>query len=224
RDCYSGTQHRRNSCVFVFLFGGPSHIDLWDMKPDAPAEIRGQFKPISTRVPGIELFEQLPLLAARSHSVCLVRSMTHAMPVHGPACSELYSGRPYFGPPTTDQAKPEDWPSLASIVARFGRKGEAWPPSIVLPWYTQFAGQDRPIAGQVGGRMGSVHRPFLISGDPSLPEFHVPGLHLPRNLAVDRIAGRRALLESLGAAPSKGEIAPHLDRVIQENYRTAFAM
>src|SRR5262249_24350953 len=136
----------------------------------------------------------------------------------------LYSGRPYFGPPTTDQAKPEDWPSLASIVARFGRKGEPWPPSIVLPWYTQFAGQDKPIAGQVGGRMGAVHRPFLISGDPSLPDFHVPGLRLPSNLALDRIAGRRELLESLDGAPSKGDLPPKLDRVVQENYRTAFAM
>src|SRR5579859_5576904 len=102
-------RHRRNSCVFVFLFGGPSHIDLWDMKPDAPAEIRGQFKPIPTRVPGIDLCEHLPLLASHSDLFCLVRSMTHSMPVHGPACSELYSGRPYFGPPTTDQARPEDW-------------------------------------------------------------------------------------------------------------------
>src|SRR5262245_32181338 len=83
-------QRQRNSCVFVFLFGGPSHIDLWDMKPDAPAEIRGQFKPISTQVSGIDLCEHLPLLAARSDLFCLVRSMTHAMPVHGPACSELY--------------------------------------------------------------------------------------------------------------------------------------
>lgn len=94
REDGSIAQNKRNSCVFVFLFGGPSHIDLWDMKPDAPAEIRGQFKPISTRVPGIDVCEHLPLLAARADLFCLVRSMTHSMPVHGPACSELYSGGP----------------------------------------------------------------------------------------------------------------------------------
>jgi hypothetical protein len=224
RENGSSARHNRNSCVFVFLFGGPSHIDLWDMKPDAPAEIRGQFKPIATRVPGIDLCEHLPLLAARSDLFCLVRSMTHSMPVHGPACSELYSGRPYFGPPTTDQARPEDWPSLASIVARFGKKGEAWPPSIVLPWYTQFAGQDKPIAGQVGGRMGSVHRPFLISGDPSQADFQVPGLRLPGGLPLERLAGRRSLLESLDSAPRNGVLPPQFDRVVQENYQTAFAM
>src|SRR5262245_32335357 len=78
-------RHPGNSCVFIFLFGGPSHIDLWDMKPGAPEEIRGEFRPIATRVPGIQLCEHLPLMAARMDKFCLVRSMTHEMPVHGPA-------------------------------------------------------------------------------------------------------------------------------------------
>src|SRR5262245_40579724 len=85
--------HRRNSCVFLFLFGGPSHIDLWDMKPAAPAEIRGEFAPVDTNVPGIQICEQLPLLAKQMDKICLVRSMTHHMNVHGPACSEVISGR-----------------------------------------------------------------------------------------------------------------------------------
>ena len=82
----------RNACVFIFLFGGPSHIDLWDMKPLASAEIRGEFRPIATRVPGIQLCEHLPRLAEQMDKLCLVRSMTHHMPVHGPACSEMYTG------------------------------------------------------------------------------------------------------------------------------------
>jgi hypothetical protein len=121
---------RANACVFLFLFGGPSHIDLWDMKPDAPAEIRGEFRPIDTAVPGIRLCEHLPLLAQRTNLFCLVRSMTHQMPVHGPACSEMYSGRPYFGPPVTDQATPEDWPSIAAMVQRYGPKRAGWPPEV----------------------------------------------------------------------------------------------
>ncbi|MFO0846593.1 MAG: DUF1501 domain-containing protein, partial [Gemmataceae bacterium] len=140
-------KRRFKSCVFVFLFGGPSHIDLWDMKPDAPAEVRGDFRPASTSVPGIQVCEHLPLLARQMKHLCLLRSMTHRMPVHGPACSEVYSGRPYFGPPVTDQAKPEDWPSIASLVMRYGRSVDKLPPSVVLPWYAQFVGQDRRIAG-----------------------------------------------------------------------------
>src|SRR3990172_5204597 len=121
-------QRRHNRCVFIFLFGGPSHIDLWDMKPGAPAEVRGEFRPVATRVPGIQIAEHLPRLAQQMDKVCLVRSMTHHMNVHGPACSELFSGRPYFGPPTTDEASREDWPSLSSMVMRYGVPLAGLPP------------------------------------------------------------------------------------------------
>jgi hypothetical protein len=87
-----GKPGRQNSCVFLFLFGGPSHIDLWDMKPQAPAEIRGDFRPIDTIAPGVQICEHLPLLARQTDKLCLLRSMEHRMPVHGPACSEMYSG------------------------------------------------------------------------------------------------------------------------------------
>jgi hypothetical protein len=198
---------RFRSCVFVFLFGGPSHIDLWDMKPAAPAEIRGEFKPVATSVPGIHVCEHLPRLAARMKHLCLVRSMTHRMPVHGPACSEVYSGRPYFGPPITDQAKPEDWPSLAALVMRYGRPANRLPPSVVLPWYTQFVGQDRRIAGQTGGRMGEAHNPVLIDGDPARADFAVPGFDLRADLAPARLDERRRLLGRLESSRA-GEALP----------------
>jgi hypothetical protein len=85
-------RHRGNSCVFLFLFGGPSQIDLWDMKPDAPDRVRGEFDPIATRAPGVHVCEHLPRLSAVMNEVCLVRSMTHRMNVHGPACSEVLTG------------------------------------------------------------------------------------------------------------------------------------
>ncbi|MBT4013959.1 MAG: DUF1501 domain-containing protein, partial [Planctomycetaceae bacterium] len=85
----SGYQGKHHACVFIFLFGGPSHIDLWDMKPNAPAEVRGDFKPISTNVPDIQICEHLPRLAAQMDKITLLRSMRHRMPVHGPACSEM---------------------------------------------------------------------------------------------------------------------------------------
>lgn len=217
-------RYRGNSCVFIFLFGGPSHIDLWDMKPSAPEEIRGEFRPIATSVPGIQLCEHLPLLAARMDLFCLLRSMTHRMPVHGPACSEMYSGRPYFGPPTTDQARPEDWPSVASMVMRFAPSRGGWPPSIVLPWYTQFAGQDKPIAGQTGGRMGASYRPFLVAGDPSRPDFRVPGLQLPDDVPLGRAEARHALLGQLESAVEDAHRSGVDDALFRDNYTIAFAM
>jgi hypothetical protein len=190
-------KHRQNSCVFIFLFGGPSHIDLWDMKPEAPAEIRGEFRPIATNVPGIDVCEHLPQLAGQMDKVCLLRSMTHKMSVHGPACSEIYSGREYFGPPVTDQATAEDWPSLAAIVTRYGRSSGGLPPAAVLPWYTQFVGQDRRIAGQTGGRMGDQWNPFLIQGDPSRHDFEVQGVRLPDHISRERFRRRQELFGDL---------------------------
>src|SRR5262245_50988635 len=93
-------ERRASSCVFIFLFGGPSHIDLWDMKPEAPLEIRGEFTPTATNVPGIAICEHLPRLAQTMDKLCLLRSMTHRMNVHGPACSEISSVRVAFGPPS----------------------------------------------------------------------------------------------------------------------------
>jgi hypothetical protein len=187
-------RHKINSCVFIFLFGGPSHIDLWDMKPHAPAEIRGEFTPVATRVPGIHLCEHLPRLSEQMDKLCLLRSMTHHMPVHGPACSEMYTGREFFGPPITDQARPEDWPSLASLVARYLPAVDGLPRSIVLPCYSQFDGQSKRIAGQTGGRMGEQYNPLLIEGDPSRQDFEVQGLKQSAGVAGDRIRGRRELL------------------------------
>lgn len=191
---------RQNACVFLFLFGGPSHIDLWDMKPEAPNEIRGAFKPAATCVPGIQLCEHLPFVAGVMDKICLLRSMTHHMNVHGPACSQIFTGREYFGPPTTDQASREDWPSLSAMATRYGSTRAGLPPAVVLPWYLQFPGQPKRIAGQTGGRMGEQHNAFLVEGDFARADFQIEGLELTADVPWPRIAGRRELLRTLGSS------------------------
>lgn len=189
-------KRRRNSCVFLFLFGGPSQIDLWDMKPAAPIEVRGEFQPIDTTVPGVQICEHLPQLARQMDKICLLRSMTHRMNVHGPACSEIFSGREYFGPPTTDQATPQDWPSLSAMTMRFGKPHNGLPPSIVLPWYLQFPGQSLKIAGQSGGRMGERYNAFLVQGDLKQGVFEIPGMRMFDDVPLDRLAQRQRLLQT----------------------------
>jgi Protein of unknown function (DUF1501) len=213
-------EHRQNSCVFIFLFGGPSHIDLWDMKPQAPVEIRGEFQSVATSVPGIRLCEHLPLMAQQMGRFCLLRSMTHHMNVHGPACSEVYSGRPYFGPPKTDQALPEDWPSLSSLVMRYGETISGLPAAVVLPWYTQFVGQDRRIAGQTGGRMGEEWNPFLVQGDPTREDFEVQGVRLPGEISLTRFERRRQLRRMLESVSLRIE-QQQLGSLVENNYDTA---
>lgn len=215
------SNRRAKSCVFIFLFGGPSHIDLWDMKPEAPEEIRGEFQPVSTSVPGIRMCEHLPLLSQQMHRFCLLRSMRHRMPVHGPACSEVYSGRPYFGPPITDQATPEDWPSIASLVHRYGPETAGLPNSVVLPWYTQFVGQDRRIAGQTGGRMSEQFNPFLVEGNPKESGFKMRGLELPAEVTTARFRQRRELREQLdpfGLRPAQSTFQTGL---VESNFHSA---
>lgn len=190
----------RNACVFIFLFGGPSHIDLWDMKAEAPKEIRGDFLPISTNVPGIQICEHLPLLAQQVDKLCLVRSMTHHMNVHGPACSEIYTGREYFGPPVTDQATPQDWPSLSAIATRFGRSQAGVPNAVTLPWYTQFVGQDRRIAGQTGGRMGEEYNPLLIPAHSAANAEPGEPLEMSPSVTRQRFERRGELLNRLESA------------------------
>jgi hypothetical protein len=202
---------RGNACVFLFLFGGPSHIDLWDMKPGAPAEVRGGFRPQATIVPGLHLCEHLPLLARQADKLCLVRSLTHRMNVHGPACSEVFSGREYFGPPTTDEASREDWPSLSALVARYGSAPGGLPPSVVLPWYLQFPGQGKRIAGQTGGRMGERHNAFLLQGDFARADFEVVGLRPREEVPPDRLRRRRDLLAEVETAAA-GPRAEQVDR------------
>jgi hypothetical protein len=202
-DC-AANEPRAKACIFLFLFGGPSQIDLWDMKPQAAAEIRGEFRPVATSVPGIQICEHLPRLAGQMDKLCLVRSMTHRMNVHGPACSEVLTGREYFGPPTTDQASREDWPSLSSLVMRYGRSRRGLAPSVVLPWYLQFTGQPKRIAGQTGGRMGEVHSALLLAGELGRADFEVSGLRLPADVPWARLQARRGLLGSLHAAAAGG--------------------
>jgi hypothetical protein len=111
--------------------------------------------------------------------------------------------RAEVGPPTTDQALPEDWPSLAALAMRFGQRQSGLPPSVVLPWYTQFVGQDKRIAGQTGGRMGERFNPFLVLGDPSDAAFEAPGIRLPAELSAERLKTRRDLLKQFEAVDSE---------------------
>ena len=165
------------------------------MKPEAPVEVRGDFRSIATSQPTIRICEHLPRLARQIDKLCLIRSMTHRMNVHGPAMSELYTGRPYPFPPITDQARPDDWPSMSSLAMRFGQPQGGLPSSIVLPWYLQFPGQSRMIAGQKAGRMGRSHDAVLVDGDPNTDDFRVKGFQLADDVSTNRLEQRRTLLE-----------------------------
>src|SRR5262245_29757762 len=120
---------RAKACILLFMWGGPAQQDTWDMKPDAPAEYRGEFKPIATKVPGINICEHLPCLARHTDRLALVRSMTHTDVDHLTATHFLLTGR---GVPNRNGSEHEDWPSYGAVMTHLGRGKGPLPPFVSM--------------------------------------------------------------------------------------------
>jgi len=189
---------RARRCILVFLNGGPSHLDLWDMKPDAPAEVRGELSSIATNVPGIRISELLPMTARCVDKFKIVRSVTHNAPVHTTAVYTMLTGT-YHLTPTIDQTRvrPEDHPHLGSIVACHHGWRDKLPPFVCLP--TLFAAP--PVEGiwpgQTAGFLGPRFDPLVVPGDKQSARFALPSVELPADVDDERLAARRSLLSTL---------------------------
>ncbi len=118
---------RARACLLIYLFGGPSHIDLWDMKPDAPDGFRGEFRPVATSVSGIRICEHLPRLARQADKYCLIRSMTHPHPRHGWGLYYMLTGRRHNRPDLDAPPTPDDFPGLGALVNKLGRRRGPFP-------------------------------------------------------------------------------------------------
>ena len=208
------------SVIYVFLSGGLGQHDSFDMKPMAPDNIRGEFQPIATRTPGIEICEHLPKLAARSHLWSLVRSLTHPSNDHSLGHHIMLTGRS-TAPPTFNANKPMpgDWPSIAAIAGDLTKRRNNLPPAVVLP-ERLIHRTGRVIPGQFAGEMGPRRDPWFIDASPfnsetygAFPdyEFHharggvrtksltfqAPNLTLPEALTRGRLANRLELLKGI---------------------------
>src|SRR5262245_24123534 len=129
-----GPAVRARTCIYVFLSGGLSQIDSFDMKPDAPAEVRGEFNPIATRTPGVRICEHLPRLARRSPLWSMVRSLTHPSNDHSAGHMIMLSGRTDLPPGFNPSApRPTDWPAIAAVAGAATRPRNNLPPAVVLP-------------------------------------------------------------------------------------------
>ena len=198
---------RAKSCILIFLWGGPSQLDTWDPKPNAPEDIRGPFRPIPTSVPGISISEHFPLLARQAHRLSIVRSMNHADAAHLSTAHRLLTG--HLAPtPNSDSAgpSPNDWPHLGALVAKLRPTGSATPSSVNMPWTVMHpAAPGGKAPGQDAGWLGKAFDPFHIDGDPNDSAFHVEGLGMPEGISAARLGFRRTLLKGLsGAADLSG--------------------
>ncbi len=191
----TGSFGRAKRCILLFMWGGPSQLETWDLKPDAPQEVRGEFHPIQTKVPDIHIGEHFPLLAQRTDKLCIVRSMTHNNVDHTAATHFLLTGQP----PPMSKEKAEQWPHIGATLSALGR-GKGSLPRLVqmrpkVPGdVPRFVEQSQ---GQFGGWLGAAHDPLTIDDDPNRDDYAVPNMELSPELSVGRLEDRRGLLHDL---------------------------
>lgn len=188
---------RAKSVIFLHQFGGASHHDTFDMKPDAPDEIRGEFQPIPSVLPGLPVCEHLPQMAKVMDKVCLVRSVHHTSSAHNSAAYYSLTGHKPLIDIVTANATATDFPAYGSIVDKLAPSPSQIPTAVSLP--TMIADGPFRTPGEFAGFLGKEHDPLFILKDPNNPKFQVDELSLPMEVPLGRAGDRQAMLESLAS-------------------------
>jgi uncharacterized protein (DUF1501 family) len=188
---------RANACVLIYLFGGPSQLETFDLKPDSPAHFRGEFRPIVTNVAGMQICEHLPRLASQADKYCLIRSMHHEHPRHGWGLYYMLSGRRHNRPDLDAPPTADDFPGIGALVSRLktGRRGI--PTAVTLPRWNRFLDLPNDYAGEKAGFLGSGYDPWLVKALGDGQSFEPEGLALPIDVPVGRLGERRQLLAAV---------------------------
>lgn len=215
------------SCILVYLLGGPPHQDMWDLKPEAPREIRGPFSPIRTNVPGIQICEHLPKLARMANQYALVRSVSRRNSNHTPMIYYTLTGRDVAQPQRDNDIRPperDDFPHLGAVLAQFKPAPAALPGYISLPELairTSIKGQYKRVRtalrGGGAGFLGAKHDALNVNGEVGTPKA-IPALLLPKDISADRFEKRATLLNTLDGSgpktPSTDEQAALRERAV----------
>jgi hypothetical protein len=190
---------RAKSVIMIFNCGAPSHIDLWDMKPQAPDTIRGQLRPIATTVPGMQISELMPRLAQRAQKYSIVRTLHHRHASHNAGMYWSIVGRPYRIDNTLINPSRGDYPSVGTLVGWLARRDGytgALPPYVITPApHCDSTAYITP--GQFGACLGARFDPFVLHADPNAANFRVANLSLAADISSQRLEDRRSLLGRL---------------------------
>jgi Protein of unknown function (DUF1501) len=225
----SGARPTADATILIWLSGGASHIDTWDMKPNAPAEFRGEFRPIESSASGIQLCEHLPLTARQAHHMTIVRSLGH----YGRGTGDHHAGYyynltghapdPSFRALLNDRApRSDDWPFLGSVVAARRPASADLPSLVTLPQKPGAPAYTRP--GQFSARLGLDFDPVYVLGERDRPrEFLIPALTLEGSVSTGRLASRRALLDAIDASAQSFDHTTAASRYTSQQLR-AFAL
>jgi hypothetical protein len=188
---------RAKSVIFLHQFGGASHHDTFDLKPEAPSEIRGSFRPIATSLPGLEVCEHLPRLARLADRFCLVRSVHHTTSQHNSAAYYSLTGHKPLIDIVTANASATDFPAYGAIVDKLVPSTNRVPTAVSLP--TMIADGPFRTPGEFAGFLGKQHDPLFITRNPNGSRFQVEELRLPLEVPLDRAGDRSALLAGLAS-------------------------
>jgi uncharacterized protein (DUF1501 family) len=197
-----GSSKPAKSCIFIYQYGGLSQLDSWDPKPAAPNEIRGPYKPIATATPGLLVGELMPRLAKLSEQYCVIRSLTHKVPVHDVANRMLLTG---------NSSPAADAPAFGSVVSKL-RPSSGNVPSYV--WLQKFGGGAAPPEPSylTGGFLGLAHAPLLVGtthdDNPATPGFRVKAFDAAEDMSAERLQVRRRFLDELNRATTTGTTFP----------------
>jgi len=226
---------KARACIFLFMWGGPSQLDTLDLKPNAPDEIRGEFKPIATQTPGLQICEHFTGLAQRTDRVAVIRSLSHDDPAHLSSGHTTLTG--HLAPVVrSDQDPPSDrdTPILGAMMTRLRPPQREMPGSVVLPWKAYHPAAPGGVApGQHGGWLGPAYDPLLLTGDPNAPDWRAPALTLADGLTPGQLESRvhlRTQLDqqrrALAAAAETQRWGEHqnraLDLLVSPQVATAF--
>ncbi len=216
----SSIKPRAKSVIFLFQWGGPSQLDTFDMKADAPETVRSPYRPIASTAPGIQVCELLPEMAKQMHQVTLIRTMTHSMKNHASAGYYALSGH---APPSDDQRLRDSldlYPAYGSVVDHLAPSENGMPTSVAYPHVIR---DGSIVPAQHASFLGKRHDPLLFLEDPNDPNFKLPELSLPRGLSIDRLHRRREMQrlidQQVGLLEYSGEV-----RGFDDYYERAIAM
>lgn len=200
-------------CIVLFLLGGPPQHSTWDPKPEAPAEVRGEFGAIATNVPGMQVCELLPRSAALADRLCLLRAVHTGDNAHSSSGYYMFTGVPHqpMNAENVNPGAPNDWPNFGSVVRKLLPGKTSLPNAVRLPhhiWNTD--GSVWP--GQDAGFLGKANDPWLFRCRPGSPDFQIAEFSLPGELPLERLAQRRDLLSAfdrMRQAADRGELVQY---------------
>ena len=191
---YSGTFGKAKRCLLLYMWGGPSHIDLFDMKPDAPSELRGPFNPVRSQTPGIRISELMAKLAGVTDKIGFIRSVTHTDNNHSTGAHWMLTGHKHPESRENFGARPSDYPHVGSILSKFSPTTNGLPTFVALPEVIgTTAGFVTP--GQNAGFLGRRYDPFVLNRHPDEPDFKVPNMSPVEGLDRARLRKRVKLTE-----------------------------